>query len=249
MRRLLLLLALVPGAALAAEAPAPAIDPAAAQHLRRMSDYLSSLQTFRVDSQVVEERVTTDGQKLQFVADSHVTLRRPNRLRTDRVGPATDVIIRYDGKTFSVAGKRTGYYAIAPAPPTLEAAIDVARDRFGIEAPAADLWVSHPYDELMSGVRAARYIDEQPIDGVMCHHLAFQGTDTDWQIWIQDGPQPLPRRYVITTKDVRGHPEFMVSLSHWEPNAPVAENEFMFVPPPGGQRIELMPLLRERGAR
>jgi hypothetical protein len=243
---LLVLLGLVAGPVSAVEPARPNIDPLAQQHVKRMSDYLASLQSFRVDAHATDERVTTDGQKLQFVASSRVSVRRPDRLRTDRIGAFADVVLRYDGKNYSVFGNRTGYYAVAPAPPTLDEAIDTARARYGIDAPAADLYVSRPYDEMIQEAQGGRYIGLEPIDGVLCHHLAFQGKDVDWQIWIQDGPQPLPRRYVVTTKDQAERPEFTVSLSDWQPNAPLGDSLFTFVPPPGAQRIQLMPLSAKR---
>ena len=198
------------------------------------------MQSFRVRAVSVDEFVTTKGQKIQALHDAQVAVRRPDRLRTDRVGPVADAIFRYDGKSFSVYGKRTGYYATAPAPRTIDAAIDDARERFGIDAPAADLLLSQPYEALMEDVVSGRYVGLEPIDGVPCHHLAFQGKDTDWQIWIQDG-RPLPRRYVITSKDVDGQPEYTVSLASWEPDAPLADDTFSFQPPPGSTRIDFIP--------
>jgi len=252
MRKLLLLLGLVASPAFAGTSTspgAPPIDPEADRELRKMSDYLASLRSFRVDAQATDEMVTKDGQKLQFVADSRISVRRPDRLRSDRLGAFADTIIRYDGDKFSVYGKRTGYYATAPAPNTLDAAIDTAHAKYGIDSPASDLWVSRPYAELTGDVKKGRYVGLEPIQGVNCHHLAFQGTDVDWQIWIEDGPRPVPRRYVVSTKDQPTKPEYTVALSDWQPNPTLDDSLFMFVPPAGSQRIELMPLLRERSER
>jgi hypothetical protein len=254
MKRLFLLLGLYAGPALAEPPPggpppakeaSPAIDPTADAQLRKMSDYLASLRSFKVDAEATDEMVTQDGQKLQFVADSRISVRRPDRLRSDRLGAFADTIIRYDGNRYSVFGNRTGYYATAPAPPTLDAAIDVARARYGIDAPASDLWLSRPYPELMQDVKRARYIGLEPVEGKLCHHLAFQGSDVDWQIWIEDGPRPLPHRYVVSTKDQPTKPEFTVALTNWEPNAHLDDSVFAFVPPKGAQRIELLPLIKQ----
>ena len=250
MKPWLLLLGLaVAGPALATEPPSPKLDPAADAQMRKMSSYLAGLHSFRVEANVVDEKVTTDGQKLQFLANTRLSVQRPNKLRAERLGPVTDTIIRYDGKELSVFGKRTGFYAQAPAPPTLDATIDFARARYGIDAPADDLLFSRPYDELMQDVTSMREVGIEPVDGVMCHHLAMRGSKVDWQIWIEDGAQPLPRRYVVDTKDQPSKPQYAVGLSHWEPNASLDENTFNFVPPPGSQRIKLMPQGPERAAR
>lgn len=245
----LLLLGLVASPAFAVESARTQIDPAAEEKLRQMSNYLAGLKTFRVESKAVDEKVTTDGQKLQFLSDSKVTVQRPNKLRDERLGAATDTIIRYDGKELSIYGKRTGFYATSPAPATLDATIDFARARYGFDAPGGDLLVSRPYDDLMEDVRSGRDLGIETVDGVPCHHLAFRGTNVDWQIWIEDGPRPLPHRYVISTKDQSARPEFTVSLTRWEPNVPVDASAFDFTPPPGAQRIKWIPLHPERANR
>jgi hypothetical protein len=225
----------------------PSVEPRADQIFRRMSDYLAQQRSFRVDAVTIDEVVTTEGQKLQFVTASQVAVRRPNALRTDRRGPADDTIVRYDGKRFTVYSKRTGYYAVTAAPPTIDAAIDMARAQYGIEAPAADLLLSDPYTIMMEDVETGRYLGVESIDGVACHHLAFTGASSDWQIWIQDGAQPVPRRLVITSKDQPNHPEFTVSLSNWQLSAKLGDKVFAFAPPPGARRIEMVGIAGRRG--
>jgi hypothetical protein len=221
----------------AVAAPEPSAERADAL-IKRMSAYVSDLKTFRVRSDAVDEVVTTDGEKLQFVSASQVAVKRPNLVRSDRVGAMANVTFRYDGKTFSVHGNRSGYYATAPAPATLVEAVDVARERLGLELPAADLVVVDSYARLLEEVVSARYIGLEPIDGTPCHHLALRGKEVDLQLWIEDGPKPLPRRYVITSKEVAGTPEHTVTLSRWETNVPISDSAFAFSPPKGGQRIE-----------
>jgi len=168
-------------------------------------------------------------------------VRRPDKLRSDRVGPKTATEFRYDGKEFSVFGKNSGYYATAPAPGQLDQAIDAARNQFNIEAPAADLLGSDPYNELLDGVTTGRYVGLETVGGVRVHHLAFQGHDVDWQLWVQDGPQPIPRKFEITSKNVTGQPEYAVTISDWKPNASLPDSTFKFAPPPGAKRVPLEP--------
>ena len=55
-----------------------------------------------------------------------------------------------------------------------------------------------------------------PVGGIDCDHLAFRNPRVDWQIWIQKGEQPLPLKYVITTKWVTGAPQYSLRLSEWD---------------------------------
>src|ERR1700759_5030827 len=106
MKPWLLLLGLaVASPALAVEPPSPQIDPSADAELRKMSSYLAGLRSFRVEANAVDEQVTSDGQKLQFLANTRLAVQRPNKLRADRLGPIADTIIRYDGKELSIYGK------------------------------------------------------------------------------------------------------------------------------------------------
>src|SRR5687768_2328783 len=56
------------------------IEPEADAALRRMSNYLGGLRSFRVDITSVDEKVATDGQKIQEVKETKVALRRPGSL-------------------------------------------------------------------------------------------------------------------------------------------------------------------------
>jgi hypothetical protein len=215
------------------------IDPKADAQLRKMSTFLGGLRSFTVDTSSVVEKFTREGQKIQQLRESRVTVKRPDGLRVDRVGPMGPVVFRYDGKQFSLYVPERKLYGTAPAPAQLDEAIDAARERLHVDAPAGDLLLSRPYEALIDGVREGRYIGREPVKGVMAHHLAITEDKVDWQIWIQDGPAPLPIRYVITSKDLPGHPQFVVDLHNWQPHAPVTASAFGFRPPPGAKRIAL----------
>jgi len=217
------------------------ISPDADGALRRMTDYLAGLQNFSVQSSSADEVVLKTGQKIQLVNDSLVLVKRPDRLRSEQVGSANGMAFWYDGKTMSLYCKATNTYGTAPAPPTLDAMIDAARKQFQIEAPGADLLFSHPYEILTEQVSGGQFIGHETIDGMAATHLAFVGHDVDWQIWILDGPRPLPLRFVITTKTMKEQPEFTVRLSHWEPQATLGDDTFAFQPPPGSKRVDSLP--------
>jgi hypothetical protein len=237
------------GSVAAANVPTPTppsgaegvIDPKADAALHRMSEYLSGLQSLQVDTTGVDEKFTTDGHKIQQVQDSRVLVERPDAARVDRTGPAGQTVFRYDGKRFSVVNKDRNVYATAPAPEKLDAAIDDARERLKVDLPGGDLLVSDPYASLTDGTIEGRYIGLEPIDGAMAHHLAITKKNMIWQIWIKDGPEPVPLRYVVTSEDLPGHPEFTLQLRNWQPNATVPPDSFAFKPPPGAKRIAFAP--------
>ena len=183
-----------------------AIDADADRLLRQMTDYLASLQSFRVNSSAVDEVVLKSGQKLQLASESQVSVVRPNRLRSEQVGARNGLAFWYDGTSMTLECKANDTYATVPAPATLDATIDKARKDFQIEAPGADLLYSRPYDILTEQVTGGKVIGRETVDGIAATHLAFTGEEVDWQIWIQEGAQPLPVRYTITTKGIKSQP-------------------------------------------
>jgi len=242
----------VTGVALAASAPQHplmaqanpatqgAIDPKADALLRKMSADLAGMKSFRFDAEHVMEVVTKQGEKIHSVAESTVWVQRPNKLRTDRMGPLGGATFYYDGKTVSIYGKRDNLYATAKAPDNLDATIDFARDQLSIDAPGADLLYSNPYAALMEDVVSGRYMGSEPVGNRMCHHLAYRGTETDWQLWIEDGPRALPCRFVINSKKVTGSPEYAVATSNWKVEPALPPETFAFTPPPGAGKIDFV---------
>jgi len=63
---------------------------------------------------------------------------------------------------------------------------------------------------------------------VECDHLAFRNEEVDWQIWIAQGDQPYPCRYVITSKLTDGGPQYSIQIREWKTGSKVAADDFSF---------------------
>jgi hypothetical protein len=236
-----------PPASPSAGLPAPSmgehgIEPKAERLLRAMATYLASLQSFTVQSAATDEVVLESGQKVQLASESLVSVQRPNHLRSEQVGGVGGLAFWYDGKNMTLACKTDGSYATVPAPATIDSTIDRVRKEFRIDAPGADLLYSHPYEILTEQVTGGRLIGRETVDSVATNHLAFEGEAVDWQIWIQEGSQPLPLRFVVTTKGIRGQPQFTVRLSRWDPGIKVPPQTFAFEASSAAKRLPAFPV-------
>jgi hypothetical protein len=80
----------------------------------------------------------------------------------------------YDGKSLSLYCKTANTYGTAPAPPTIDLMLDLARNKYGIEAPGADLVYQDAYAVLTEDAKVGEYIGVEDVDGIPTHHLAFQ---------------------------------------------------------------------------
>ncbi|MES1205367.1 MAG: DUF2092 domain-containing protein [Pseudomonadota bacterium] len=226
------LVAVTAASRVATAAPAKkAIDPDADKLVKQMTEYLAGLQSFTLRTSVADEVALKSGEKIEIMSNAEVAVQRPNRLRSLQRGGVAGLGLWYDGAHMTVACKSSDGYQTLPAPPALDAAIDQMRKQFDIDAPGADLLYSRPYDILMEQVVSGRLIGRETIDGMAANHVAFRGEQIDWQMWIKDGPQPLPLRYVITTKDAPGHPAFAVEMSDWNTQPSLPPGTFDFQPP------------------
>jgi len=218
------------------------VDPDAITLLRSSTDYLKGLKQFRVETESALEAVVSTGEKLQFGHRAVLTVQRPNKLRAERVGELVSQSFYYDGKSLSMNLPDDKYYATAAAPPTLEAMLDFARDKLNVIAPAADLVYGNAYERLTEGLTSAYIVSAAVVGGVRCVHLALRNAEVDWQIWIQQGDKPLPRKLVITSKKMTQSPQFVVTMSKWDATPKVSEATFRFTPPKGSQKIDFLPV-------
>lgn len=205
--------------------------------LKAMSDYVTNQKALSITYDSDIEVVTPSLQKIQFTSSGQVQLSRPDKLRAVRTGGYTDVEIVFDGKVLTVNNKDGNAFAQADASGSVDDLIDTLRDKHGIAAPGADLLFSKPFDVMMADVIEMAHIGQGVIDGVECEHLAFRNTDTDWQIWIQTGAQPIPRKYIITSKAVTGAPQYTLRIKEWKTEAPA--DAFAFNAPQGAKKVAL----------
>ncbi|HEY6834369.1 MAG TPA: DUF2092 domain-containing protein [Pseudolabrys sp.] len=210
--------------------------------LKAMSDYVANQKVISAKFDSSIEVITPDLQKIQFASSGDLLLSRPDKLRATRTGGYADIEIVFDGKTTTVHGKNLNAFARFDTPGSVDQLVDRLRDQLSVELPGADLLVSNAYDVLMSDVIDAKHIGQGVIDGVECEHLAFRNPDTDWQVWVETGPRPIPRKYVITSKAVTGGPQYTLLIKDWKTDAQVGAEAFVFKPPADAKEVEFKAL-------
>lgn len=223
-------------------AQAAAVDPAATQALQRMTDYLGGLKQFSVHTQNTLEDLLDSGQRIDIDISANVIISRPNRLRAERRGELLDQVFYYNGNSLTLHNPSENVFATEPAPATIEEMLDYTRESLGLIIPAADLIYSNAYSLLMQGVTSATVVGKAVINGVTCEHLAFSRPDVDFQVWVADGEQPLPCKYVVTDTSTPALISITTVMSDWNVAPAVADAGFAFVPPAGAMAISFMPL-------
>ena len=217
------------------------ISPRAESVLRSACEFLAQTPTFSLSAEIWREHVNEAGQKIQFSRTMTMDVKRPDGLRLEISSPLSARGFWYDGKTLTILDHKHNWYSTADMPTTLDKTLDAAHDRFGIDMPLIDLAVSDPYTNATAKVQGGRYFGISPVLGVPCHHLAFTQENVDWQVWIEDGPQPLIRKFVITYKKEDGAPEFTALITRWNMTDRIADSNFVFEQPKGASKIEMRP--------
>lgn len=226
--------------AFAVPAWAQDVDSEADRILRAMGDYLKGVDHFSFELEVVYDTFSDLGQELQYGGHVTASVRRPDGFRVRFDGDERRNQLVFDAGSMTMLDEKTNLYARAQLGTNIDAALDEIFERFGFSIPAADLIYSDPYAVLIENVEFGDYIGVHKVDRVPCHHLAFSQESIDWQIWIEAGPRPLPRRLVLTYKDEDGHPHYSTRLVNWNVDSGVSDHYFEFRPPAGARETELM---------
>lgn len=215
-----------------------AIDPQAVAALHRMSAFLRQQQSFTVRTTTETDYELASGQTVRMQAHGELLVRRPDHLRADVASDRKEREFFYDGKSFVMYAPRVGFYTRIAAPPTLLELADTLGTRYGVQLPMVDLFRWGTPESPTSELTGATYIGVARIDGVDTDQYAFRQPGLDWQLWIQRGDKPLPRKVLLTTTDDPARPEHAVEMS-WQLDAKHPDSAFTFTPPKDAAQIDL----------
>jgi hypothetical protein len=223
-----------------ADAPAtqPRIDPAIDKQLHAMSDLVAGAKTLSFECYAISEQVLPSGQKVEFARNQKVSLRRPDAVIATVVGDNENLQFIYDGKTVTCSNAKAKVYAQTAAPATIDDTLDMLALKYGMVMPLADMIFSDPYKALASQVRTGQDLGVGYVFQTKCRHLAFRQESVDWQIWLEDGPKPWPRKLVITYKETPAQLQYTAYFHDWTPDAAFPADALKFVPPTGVTKID-----------
>jgi hypothetical protein len=210
--------------------------------LKNMSQYLAKAGRFSVTIRDGYDAVQQSGQKVEFGEIRKVTVNRPDDLRIEvERSDGEKSLVFFNGKDLTVYTPDKNIYATISKEGTLDQVIQYAVEDLKIKVPLAMMLLSTLPSEVDKLVVSADYVETTAITDVPCDHLAVR-TDrgVDFQVWVAQGSEPLPRRIVITYKDETGQPQFWADLSSWNLAPEISDTFFTFTPPAGADRIQFL---------
>ena len=223
----------------------PVIDTAATNALTRMGTYLRSLKAFHVEADVLTEEVLQDGQKAQLSNRVNLVAEKPNRLRMELTSDRKQRMFFFDGKTFTIFAPRQTFYAIIPAPSTINALAAMLEEKYDVDLPLVDLFRWGTPEANLDDIKAAKDLGASTVNGITTEHYAFRQPGLDWQVWIQNGDYPLPLKIVLTTTTDDARPQHQSTYT-WNLAPSYNEESFEFTPPKDAKKIPMADVARMR---
>jgi hypothetical protein len=231
-----------------AEADNSAIDPRVVQAIKEYSDRSTSIQQARVHAIDTIDVVLDSGQKVQYEHERTLLIDRPNRMIMKSSGDVKNRQFWKDGKTITLVDDDHRIYAQLKDPGTIDDAMDLMSQKYGVTVPLADLLSSNPAEVLLSKARTGTFLGMHKVDDAVCRHIALQQDDMDWQAWVEAGDTPRLRKLIITYKKQPGAPQYTLRLKSSETLSSIPREKFKFTPPDGYDKIDFMPVKHETNA-
>jgi hypothetical protein len=206
--------------------------------LMKAAEFLAKAQRFSVTVDIGYDVEQDWGQKLEFGATRHITVRRPDRVAvdiTDRDGTRRG--FRFDGKQLAFFGLDEKVYATAQKPGDIDAALAYFIRDLQMPLPLAELVSNNLPKTLKDRVSEAYLVEEATIAGTRCDHLALRNNLVDAQLWVAEGDQPALQRIVLTYKRENGQPQFWANFHDWNFSPEAPDALFTFTPAEGAARI------------
>lgn len=220
----------------------PVIDPMVSALVKKMGNRIQNAKEFSFHAEILYDDVLPSGQKIQFAAAQDVSVKRPNKVFIEYMSDTESRDFWYNGKSVTLLDKHKNLTTSTETAATIDGTISEIMNKYGYTPALSDFVYSDPHKILMKNVVAGFYVGLGDVNGTECHHLAFVEKYIDWQIWIETGNNPLPRKLVITYKTVSDSPQYVVVFSDWNFNKSIPNSVFEPKLPPGVKEINMVEL-------
>ena len=185
--------------------------------MRSMSDYLASVKEFGMSVEETVDEFLDGGLRIQLSSIRRFGVQRPNKLVGVVQGDTNQRSVWYDGEKITLLDNVHNVYGVLNnMPATLDENLDHLAETYDVILPVADLLYSDVYKAVLPGVQTGTYAGLHHVSGKKCHHLVFTHDVVDWQIWVDAGLRPIPRKLVITYKLEEGHPQYQALITEWK---------------------------------
>ena len=218
---------------------APLLDPLAMEKLKAFSDFMGGLKLFTFKVVGSFDEPEPSGVKIKRFLTIEAAVQRPDRLELHfAFDDGTERKAWYKDAEIAFASVTDGTYARMPAPGTLDELFVHIEKELGFSPPLADFLVSDIYGAHAKDLLSAAYLGERAINDLRLDHISFESQGADWQIWLDAGPKPLPRRIQMEFVEAQTPVQYSIHFLEWNLEVVSTGKMFDFVAPPDWKEVE-----------
>jgi hypothetical protein len=218
----------------------PAIDDPQG-HFERMARFLAGAQKFQTTVRIGYDVLQESGQKIEFSERRRITIARPDRFRVEILKSNGEKgLLLFDGQKITVYSETHQAYAQADQPGSLDDALVYFLRDLKMRLPMALMFSGRFPQEMEKRLEELAIVEVSAVTDSPCAHLAGRTGQIDFQVWIPEAGDPLPRRLVITYRDEEGQPNFWAEFMNWNLAPAISAADFTFMPPAGVERIPFL---------
>jgi len=214
------------------------MDEKAMQFLQGMSDYLGKAKTLSFRARTLYDEVRESGIKIKSASTIQIVMQRPNSFRVLTI--TDNGVARsswFDGSKLTVLMRDTNQFMELDYKGTIDGLLNELIEKHEFQLPLADLAYSDIAKNFKEDLVSAEYLGVKLVNGIKCHHLSFESTGVDWQIWVEADATPVPRRFAISYVSDAEKPEFLASLSRWSIDGKPVEDQFKASIPESAKKV------------
>lgn len=223
----------------------PNIDPQAAEILQNMSYFLGSKQEYTFKADAMFDTIITGERKIMYSASETVFIQKPDKFTIEYVTDIGGYKIWYNAGQATILSLPTNDFTLTTLPGNIDAALRKLLEQYNFSPALSEFLFINTFKEMTQNVTAGAYFGTSNVFGTKCNHLAFTEADIDWQVWIDAGRRPVPRKLVITYKNRPGSPQFIAILKDWVTDKPITNFAFKADIPNINNRVDMDQLMKD----
>jgi hypothetical protein len=213
-----------------------AAEQSARDILNKAYEYIGSMDKYAFDAVIIDDELQDGEVTKKYRHDVSVKVDRPGKLRVDTKGDVKNRTNYLNDGLFTMIDHGFGYYGQLETPKTIDGALDLIFEKYGIRAPLAQLI----YSDMDKRVKfnRSKYFGIVDVAGVECDYVAFKSRVREVHVWIATGDKPLVINYSIIDTTTKSYSRINTSI-HWNNNPKISDSDFIFNAPKGATKISV----------
>ena len=220
-------------------------EPDGSELIRQMTEFMDAQQEVLTEALVSYQAPQESGQTLHFEMLQRMVMNKPDKLfwvTLNDDGSADSAWI--SNGEFTLLKQPANIWGRINGPGTIPEMVRRLVEEYDLDVPFPDILMHDPGTPLFGDdVISAWWVGEAWVGGFWTNHVAARRPGIDFELWIRKGDRPFPAKMAITFIEEEGRPTYVARFRKWSTTVPEAVTQFTFTPPPGAERVEVVPMV------